>query len=894
MLRTFFCLSLGLVGVLTHLEEVIAQTPPTLAEPSVRPALLSAKGPAPEAKLQFSFREAAWERVFGWLAEKAHLTLDLTDLPPGTFNYQDDREHTIAEAMDAINGYLLPRGYVTLRRNEFLVVLKTDNPILPNLIPTIPAQDLDDFGDNELLRILVPVDGYKPSEVAEQIQQFLGTFGKASPVDASQAVLLQGFGKSLRIAEAILSSAQAPVTDDELTFRSFPLKHISAADAERQIQKLFGLGTNPFTASLARRESYFQRRREGDNREGESEQHSSPVQLMQHLSMNMKVSSLPRTNSLLVAATPSAVKLVESILVSIDVKPEDGEKEFVDDSTPILKVYTVSEADEDDVAETINAIMPGVVLNEDGRHDSIHVYATALEHKEVEKLIGMIDKGGGAGGVEVISLYRTDPYQMSELLTSLFENEDRDERPVITPELRTRSLVVRATSSQMAEIKKTLAAYGESNSLGKVATGTETASSRFRKVSVPNGRAEWIARAVKEMLSEDEQFGNPIRVIVPGEVSKAPTENTSSGDSLRTRRFRLSDDSEAVPAQEPGAVRTVELTETQVAAVTDAACDGAENAAESQATDLPRVTIEVRDGELFMYSKDGQALDEIEDTIRELVRQMPSRTNWTVFYLRAATASDTAAQLGQLLRDESDPYIGIGLPTTAESSVPLGVQTVRIIPDSRTNAIFISGPESKVQEAERFLELLDTNELPQSLRDRLPRTIAVEHADVNEVAAMVRELYKDYMEDPNARRGQDHRDDRQGNNDRRPRVNVERQGDTPQSPGIRLTLTVDTQSSELIVSCDESLFQQIEELVKTRDAAALASRPQVQILTLGSEATQSIAESLQGLSPRISVGTTSTSTSRPAPPAARPTIPSRPATSRNSTIRTAPRPGQHQ
>ncbi len=760
MFRTFLYSALCLSVLSQGLQSVKAQTAPALAESSDRPSPQADAQPKSETRLQFSFREAPWERVFGWLAENASLTLDLTDLPPGTFNYQDDREHSLAEAMDAINGYLLPRGYVTLRRNQFLVVLKTDNPILPNLIPTVPAGQLEDYGDNELLRIVVPVNGFKPSEVAEQIQQFLGSFGKASPVDASDAVLLQGFGKSLRIAEAILSSAEAPATDDALTFRSFPLKNISAADAERQIQKLFGLGNNPFAASLARRNSYFERRRDGDDGDRESEQRSAPAPLMQHLSMNMKVSSLARTNSLLVAATPSAVKLVESILLSIDVKPDNGEREFLDDSMPVLKVYTVTEADEDDVAETVNAIMPGVVLNEDGRHDSIHVYTTALEHKEVEKLISMIDQGGAGGGVEVIALYRTDPYQMSELLASLFENEDRDDRPVITPELRSRSLVIRATSSQMTEIKKTLAAYGETTSFRNETAETKGKSSRFRKISVPNGRAEWIANAVKDVLSEDQEFENPIRVVVPGEVSKSPAaERTSPNNSLRTKRVPLSDESRGVPVLEPGAARTVELTETTtVATTTEAECEGGEEAAESQTPERPRVTIEVQGGELFMYSNDGQALDEIEETIRELVRQMPARTHWTVFYLRAATASETATQLGQLLRDESDPYIGIGLPTAAERSLPVGVQTVRLIPDSRTNAIFISGPESKIQEAERFLELLDTNELPQSLRDRLPRTIAVQHADVNEVATMVRELYKDYLEDPNARR----RDERRG------------------------------------------------------------------------------------------------------------------------------------
>ena len=476
----------------------------------------------PRDVFQFSFREARWERVLNWFAKKADLTLDLTDLPPGSFNYVDDRQHTVAQALDVLNGYLLPRGYVALRRDQFLVVLKTDNPILPNLVPTIPVEKLDQYGNNELLRVLVPVEGFKPSEVAEQVQQFLGAYGKASPVDASQSVLLQGFGKSLRIVVAILSNAQAPVTENELQFRAFPLEHIPAADAERQIQKLFGLGgTNPYAASIARRQSYYDRRR-GDEKD-RSSQNSSPAPLMQNISANMKVSSLGRTNSLLVTATPSAVKLVENILQSIDVKQPGGETEFLDDSTPELRVYIVDEADEDDVAETVNAIMPGVVINEDGRQDSIHIYATPKEHKEVEKLINIIDQGGtgtGDGGVEVIPLVRSDPYTMSDLLSSLFANERRDDRPIITPEPRTRSLAVRATVSQMAQIKQTLASYGETGSYRMQSQGTQ--SSRFRKLAVPGDRAEWIARAVKDLMAEDREFGNPIRVVVPSDVSEKP------------------------------------------------------------------------------------------------------------------------------------------------------------------------------------------------------------------------------------------------------------------------------------------------------------------------------------------------------------------------------------
>ena len=839
-------------------------TPPAIAESNRLPQ--TPFGDLGSETYRFHFRNIPWDFVLQRFAEKANLTLDLTDLPPDGFNYVDNAEHTLAEALDVINGYLLPRGYVLLRRNQFLVVLKADNPILPNMIPTVAVEDLEKFGDHELLRTVVPVKGFKPSEVAEQIGQFLGAHGKASPVDASESVLLQGFGKSLRVAVAVLESSVAPPANDELVFRAFPLENILAADAERQIQKLFGVGSNPYAASLARRDDYYRRRRGGDDDKNRPPQ---PTPLLQNLTMNMKISSLARTNSLLVTAPPSAVTLVESILESLDVKPAGDSEQFLDDSTPVLRVYTVNEADEDDVAETVNAIMPGVVINEDGRHDSVHIYATPREHAEVEKLIRIIDQGGAGGGVEVIALYRNDPYMMSELLSSLFTNEDRDDRPVITAEPRTRSLVIRAASSQMLEIKKTLAAYGETGSLRTLTA--EARSSRFRKVSVPDGRAEWIARAVKDMLSGDPEFDNPIRVIVPGELSNKASNTPPSADRGLSRGISISSTSDFRdrPSETLYASAEASIEEARSAACTnrpDRAGVEAQNtstgASETETPDRPRVTIEVRDGELFLYSNDGTALDEIEETVRELAREMPARTNWTVFYLRAANAADTAEQLAQLLRDGTDPYVSIGLPRAGESVLSLGMQSVRIIPDTRTNALYISGPASKIQEADRFLELLDTTDIPISLKDRVPRPIPVQHADVNSVAEMVKELYKDYIVDPNARRDErrDGRRDDSSDRDRR-RVNVERAGDR-QQVGIRLTVAVDAQSNELIVSCSEPLYRQIKELVEERDLAAVESQPKVQIVRIQENSAEMLLDSLGNMSPRITVGTTSTSTSR--------------------------------
>ena len=820
----------------------------------------------------FNFREAPWPGVLSWFAEKADLTLDLTDTPTGSFNYVSDREQTVVEALDVLNGYLLPRGYVTLRRNEFLVVLKTDNPILPNLIPTVPASKLDDYGNNELVRIIVKLQGLTPSELVEQVQTVLGPHGKASALDASESLVIQGFGRSLREVVELLDNAIVPEADDELTFKAYPLKHISATDAERQIQNLFGLsGGNPYQASIARRNAYYASRSRG--RDDDRDRPAQPTPLLQTMAMNMKVSALGQTNTLLVTATPAAVKLVENILESIDVPPPDGNPLALNDTTPVLRVYKVQDADEDDVAETVDAVMPGVVINEDGRHDSIHVLATPREHAEVEKLIRIIDSDGFGGGVEVIRLTKTDPYQMSDLLTALFENEDRDDRPVIRPEPQSRSLVIRATGGQMSEIKQMLLAYGETGS----ATTPASTGSRFRKVSLTGSNGERIARAVEELLTEDRDFDNPIRVVVPSRSTRSTRRDDSDENGSRIRVDRDSKTSQNTVASDdrflasasvedsacgPNAYRS-EAARTQAALQTTKNINlvKEESKKDAQSSRRQRVTIEVRDGELLMYSNDGKALDEVEDTVREFLRQLPPETDWTVFYLRAAAAEDVADQLAELLRGQTTtPLVG---PTYGLETSYYDQPVMRIIPDTRTNALFISGTDQELDQAERFLEFLDTTELPESMRDRVPRAIPVKHADLNAVAEMIRELYKDFMVDPAAQMEMRRRDEDRRDDDER-RVLVSQSSSSGQKglrpPGIRLTLAVDTNTSELLVSCNEHLFEQIKEVVEARDAAAFESRPQMRIVELENIGAAEMGMALDELSPRISVSSTSAGT----------------------------------
>lgn len=812
--------------------------------------------------VRFTFQNAPWPDVLAEFAQWADLTLDMTDTPPGDFSYFDNRSRTPTQAIDVLNGYLLPRGHVLLRRDRFLVCLKTDSPMLPSLIPTVAIERLGDLGDNELVNVLVPLDEISAESAAEEIRGVLGPFGLATPLESSRSILLRGFGRGLRQSLDILRISRPPITDEKLDFRSYAIEHLPVQDVERQIRNLFGV-TGPETArnvsgarsDMDRSQYYRDRGRRDDDRDREGRS-SPPIPLLQQVAMNMQLSSLDTTNTLLVTATPEGLNLIEGVLKSIDVPSGLSASERIRSAEPDLRVYGMVSADEGEVAKTIDVLMPGVIVNEDSRQDTIHVFANEEQHREVERLIRILDVNeGGIREVAVIPLRRSNPSAVASFLNQLFSNDDRDERPMVQAELATRSIIVRGTSNQVAQVRDALMKFGES---ATAPTSNKRAIS-VRRIQIGNDNAKRVADSAADLFSRGDSAGLDIRVVVPGgRDAVEPQRNVPipSGETIEANRHDDSDNGQASSNKKLTAWTSI------VAGSLDDADSRQEDrlvrmiqsrtaldAAESQvAQPRTRVDIELDGDGLIVSSSDPEALRAVEETIRELARQLPGRKSWSVFYLRVAEAQKAAGQLFQLVDDST--YAGDGVILTDQN-----VQPLRIIPDVRTNALFVSGSADQVARAGQFLEYIDATEVPGSFIDRKPHSIRVQHADVEEVANLLRVLYKDYLVDPVAERAQVQRrrsgDDEERNRDSRDNP---RGGDpATESPGIRLTLATDTKTGEILVACNDQLFQEIQEVVAERDRAAEDSRTTVQVIPIAEGLEQDVLRALQVLSPRVQI-----------------------------------------
>ena len=910
-------------------------------------------------KLSFNFRFAPWVDVLKLFADSAGLTLDLNDVPQGTFNYHDEREYSPIEALDVINGYLLQKGYLLVRRDEFLVVVNIDSGIPPNLVPTVSIDEMPKRGRNELMRVIIPLVGMTPNEAADEVKELIGPQGKVVAMTRANRIIVTDIGSNLRQIHELLSGLNVEVGDR--LFKQFPLKFVDAVDAEMIIRDLFGLPRRGIeNVSAGSGSSSNDPRSSSSSRSSSSR---SPNSLDPNARVQVAVDE--RTNTLLITAKTEEMKIIDETLKTIDVDSGTGVVTR-GSKVPYLEVYQMKSADAQEVAKTLNVLYPGTVVNEDVRAKRMHVRATGDQHKVIAETIKQLDGEGGSGTqVAVIPLGRMDAYTATASIQSLFVS-DGQAAPVVQPHPLGTGLIVRGTGDQVNQIKLLLA------QLDPTSTGGAGPGGNVRTVPLGGRNPEEFLKALEQVWNAKGK--NPIRTVIPAasgpvrdrkaasdavpatsavqdeimrrtlgvpagkSVEERTPKDEPAGEAVRPRSTEakpVSDPKPAVPR--PRGLKEDEFKSTatptsrtgsllannkvraeefaQFVAYLKDGLDAADEVAQSQdepettqptpkaktsATDEPKpetsnpetpILVTINGGNLVLMSEDEQALDRLEDVISSLSKAIPPKTQWYVFYLLSADALETATVLerlfptssvstssssGGMLGDLTSGISSMGrglMDMTGLNTLTSGPQTLRIIPDSRTNSLIVSGPSHLVDEVENMLRVLDTSESPEQLSKRTPRYIDVKHAEISEVAEIVRDIYKEEMEPERGAGAQA--------NPLAALMGAAGGGGSSRGGSgrgaaaaqqVRLTVGIDGRSNRLILSCSEPLFKQVEAMVKTIDQSALDSKRTVRVVSLEHVKTAQLKTALGAVMPRVKVTSSRSSSGggAPAPAAAAP------------------------
>lgn len=827
-------------------------------------------------KFSFNFRYAPWDQVLQDFAAGAGYTLDLNQVPPGTFSHIDTKEYNAGKALDILNGYLQRKGYALLLKDGFLVCINVDKGIPPNLIPDVAVDELlkvdqgnHAIGENEIVRIEIPLEKLDVGVMAQEVEQLLGSLGTMTAFTQTGSLIIADTGSNLRRIKSYVDMSVSRRKGD-LVFKTYMLKNIDAEEAEFMLLSQFGMRQGVANVSSGA----------GGDRRGPPSPTPTPAPVASNA--QLQVMSDIRTNSLFVTASPDQQALVEEIIKAIDISelPDGTKLTREGNSGPYLRVYRVS-GRADQVAQSITAMMPGVVVNEDGAAGTVHIFGTARQHQQVEEWVKSFSEGTGASGsVAVIPLAKMDPLTAAATLRNLFIAEGAN-APTVETDLYGNRIIVKGTALQVEQIKQVLTDLGEDGTgLKKKGEG-----GNIRRYSLRGRDPEEFFKYLEQEWQASEKTS--IRIVVPkksgpikgirtpsdevpaAEEEPAAEEKEDATTQTRSRRTGFRKQSGYLPVN-----RVID----EAAAVADPAATSQQVPLESNPPAVDRresttpdgIQIVVDGDELLLLSRDEDALDRLEETMDFLQQSIPFRTKWTVFYLQAADATEAAALLEQFIPSSSvtntSSTSSFGLSSmfspltesvsnmTGLSSLGANPQTLRIIPDPRSNSLFVTGPQALVEEAEGFLEVLDSNNIPESLRDMQPRRIEVEYAEIDDIATMVNETFKPYMEPAGGRQQQNNPLAQMfgggGGN-----------GKSNEPQGVQMTVAVDRQTSSLVISSSEALFTKVQEMVKESDEAAKKSNRTIRVVQLKNSDASMIQESLRSLFPRVTTSATRPSSS---------------------------------
>lgn len=863
-----------------------------------------------DGKMQFSFKYQPWEDVLDWFAEQAGYSLVMDAPPPGTFNYIDARRYTPAEAIDLLNSVLLTKGYTLIRRERMLMVVNLEDGIPPNLVPSVPLSELDQRGEYELISVLFPVRKMTPEEAEAEISKMLGPQGSVVVMPLAGQIQVTETAGRLRAIRRVIDAVENP---DKAAgeVRPIELKNILAVEALPVVRQLLGMGEEENTLG------------DGDLRlavdplgskilvRGKQELVDRVAEILRLIDIPgasaASATGVAETPQLEVYSTagaePNAVlKVLQTLLagddaVRLDVDPvtgnlvalarpyqhrtiratidqmqQDGQRveviqlNSVDPQTAVLainKLFGVTA--EKDKPTPMNA--PKVDADLTTR--KLFVRASGAQ---IEQIRGMLLKMGeeGVSGNFVASgrgAVRLLPLSGSETRAAMQQLQ------LIWPTLRENRIRVSTPSMRIPEYRL--------NEEGSTNDRSGDAAPESRPGALPPGFR------LRDLNPRDEN-ASPL---TPSTSTRTPdSPDRSPGNSLNEkstsaprRRVPVRFANQLLP--EPRSASGVVGQESP-----GASSSGASSAAAAPTDSTPKrpsrpgaeIFVIPGPGGTIITSEDLEALDDFEDLLSTLAGRATAGRQYAVFYLKyapAAVVGQTLSQIfgggggedaggGGLINELAGAALGggggmvsslLGLDGDSGGAV-LGGGSIEIVPDARLNALLVKARGEDLDLIERLLRILDQEASPEEVQvASRPKVIQVVNTSANDIANVVRQVYADRMSTPNQQRQPSPEDFiralRGGRGGRGGRGSNDSASEVE-----KMSLGVDARNNSLIVRAPQSLFEEVESLVRDLDQTSFETQETMRIVSLKQSNVAAVQEALSSIVGAQSGGASSSRT----------------------------------
>ncbi len=836
--------------------------------------------PSEDGMIRFSFRNQPWPAVLQWLADVSNLSLDWQELPGDYLNLALHRSYTLPEARDLINRHLLARGYTMIEDGETLTVVNLSK-LNPAVIPRVTAEELDVRQPHQFVRVSFSLEWMVADRAAEELKPMLSTHGKLVPLKETNRLEAMDVVANLREIHRLLSQEQAADSEDRLV-REFILTHTRAADIRELLMELLGIESkakgpaSPLTPAQMQMMQQQAQMMQQQAQQQVATAHSNAKKDEISLVVNA------RKNSVLVTAPPDKMAIVAEAVIMLDVPASAGESLLTNMTR--LQVYRLSAVDPDPIVKTLQEVgdlSPQTRLEVDAKNRAIIAYATLADHVLIRTMVEKLD--GSARSLEVIPLRRLSADYVAGTLRFLLGGEQekpkrrypyyyydqpQDDKPQddfrVDADVENNRLLVWANANELEEVVSLLGKLGE-------IPQREGDSRRVRTIDIyPSQQTPEFFDRLEDAW--EKLAPNPLRVEPTGEPDIPPPAKTSNDEAHTSARRRgekprhssntfaeapprvRHGQQPATPANHAGQEQAVaiqsELAEPRISSRQFNSSLLRTSAPTTKQTDAPVGMTRGPDGRLVISSEDTEALDLLEDLLREMA---PRRKDFEVFELKYAPAFWVKLNLEDFFEDDDEKDSQSGyfrswywdMPPESEEKDPRRLSNrppLKFISDDDTNTIVVQGADPhQLQTVAELIRLYDQAPPEDAQSRRVTQIFSIRYSRAEVIAEAVKDVYRDLLSanDKALAHGQQQQNQRPAGETYITNIGFGEEGDEQRERRMQVTfkgklsIGVDTLTNTLLISTEgESLMRNIQEMILRLDDAA-RPRTTVEVLRIG-------------------------------------------------------------
>ena len=824
------------------------------------PAPTRRVGPDGKIQVRFNFRYAPWKEVLDWFAEQAELSLQMDYPLQGTFNYIDKNYYSPDQAIDVMNGVLLTKGFTLIRRQQQLLMVNLEDEVPDVWVEFVTLEDLDKRGHYELVKCLFQLDKMTAEEAEADLQQLIGPHGKILVFPAAKQIMVQETGGQLRRIRAMIESVEKPRQTVAEPVTEYVLKFVTAESILPVARVLMGLN-------------------EEENRGDD---------------ISMAVD--PLGTRIFATGSEENLAILKDLITRLDIDPGSTTSTQAPTEQPQLMTHPIQVADPEttyQVLQTLLQGLPDINMTLDASTNKIIARAPPSAQRIIQETIRELE--GEVPQFEIISLKTLDPTVALAMIGNMFGGDPEAENPngpKVTADPVTMKLFVRAKRSEIDSIQQMITRLETEISAtngGNLRLLPYTGSSALEAVQ----RAErfWTGdnqiRIVTPLESEDSSLFE-LRETTPKPLPEDQTPKPAAEpESQRDTQLSPPENrSKAVSSEKPLEKKTKPSDKTtqisaglhfvsqlQAPAKKPAQAPAAQQAPQepSQGGEKPKnpeIRVEMTPNGILVYCEDTEVLDRFEQLLRQIAppASMVGKRKITVFYLKYIQADVASAMVqqvlsggdtgtsgvGSLMSDMTSNLLGgggglmgmlLGGGGGAEPSTTASFQasgTVSIVPDIRLNALIVQANAEDIETIEGLLKVIDKESSVTDVQTkRKPRLIPVIYTSAENIAAVIKEVYADRISGGSSRGGQSSSRQPSPEDFMRALRGGGRGGSSGSSRGGQargtvptMSVGVDVQSNSIVVSANDQLFYEVEDLVRTIDQAGTQTNDTTVVRTL--------------------------------------------------------------